>query len=117
MEYFFWFLLEYIENCVDNCSGRGECNLGFCDCHDGWHGVACNVRKWNQQVKEISKGFSMIKSYFVIYIKKIVQDALVIVPEKMVFVRTMESACVIWTIMEMIVLLKVSDLRRIKEKK
>ena len=24
--------------CVNQCAGHGDCNLGFCKCHEGWYG-------------------------------------------------------------------------------
>ncbi|KAG1665166.1 hypothetical protein FOA52_005547 [Chlamydomonas sp. UWO 241] len=27
--------------CPNQCSARGECNLGFCKCHEGWYGTDC----------------------------------------------------------------------------
>ncbi|GIL48810.1 hypothetical protein Vafri_5227 [Volvox africanus] len=31
--------------CVNQCSGRGECDQGFCRCHEGWYGHDCSRRK------------------------------------------------------------------------
>lgn len=28
--------------CVNQCSGRGDCYLGFCKCHEGWFGHDCS---------------------------------------------------------------------------
>ena len=27
--------------CVNQCNGHGECNAGFCKCHEGWYGHDC----------------------------------------------------------------------------
>ncbi|EFJ51205.1 acetylglucosaminyltransferase [Volvox carteri f. nagariensis] len=31
--------------CVNQCSGRGECDQGFCRCHAGWYGHDCSRRR------------------------------------------------------------------------
>ncbi|KAG1678608.1 hypothetical protein FOA52_012615 [Chlamydomonas sp. UWO 241] len=28
--------------CPAQCTGHGECNLGFCKCHTGWYGLDCS---------------------------------------------------------------------------
>ncbi|GAX76857.1 hypothetical protein CEUSTIGMA_g4303.t1 [Chlamydomonas eustigma] len=28
--------------CPSQCSGHGDCNLGFCKCQDGWYGLDCS---------------------------------------------------------------------------
>ena len=30
------------QTCINQCSGRGACYLGFCKCFDGWYGHACH---------------------------------------------------------------------------
>lgn len=30
--------------CVNQCSGHGECDSGFCKCHRGWYGTDCARR-------------------------------------------------------------------------
>lgn len=30
------------QTCINQCSGRGTCYLGFCKCFDGWYGHACH---------------------------------------------------------------------------
>ena len=30
--------------CVNQCSGHGECSIGFCKCHAGWYGHDCSQR-------------------------------------------------------------------------
>ncbi len=30
--------------CVNQCSGHGECDSGFCKCHPGWYGTDCARR-------------------------------------------------------------------------
>ena len=32
------------QTCINQCSGRGTCYLGFCKCFDGWYGHACHRR-------------------------------------------------------------------------
>ncbi|KAG1663565.1 hypothetical protein FOA52_013185 [Chlamydomonas sp. UWO 241] len=32
-------------SCLNQCSGRGECSLGFCTCHKGYYGFACDQKK------------------------------------------------------------------------
>ena len=32
------------QTCINQCSGRGTCYLGFCKCFDGWYGHACQRR-------------------------------------------------------------------------
>ena len=27
--------------CLNQCNGHGDCNAGFCKCHDGWYGHDC----------------------------------------------------------------------------
>ncbi|GFH22140.1 exostosin-like glycosyltransferase [Haematococcus lacustris] len=27
---------RYEQTCINQCSGHGECVVGFCKCHDGW---------------------------------------------------------------------------------
>eukprot|EP00899_Mesostigma_viride_P028345 jgi/Mesvir1/8696/Mv02633-RA.1 len=29
--------------CVNQCSGRGECDRGFCVCQQGYHGIDCSI--------------------------------------------------------------------------
>ncbi|KAG2488200.1 hypothetical protein HYH03_013194 [Edaphochlamys debaryana] len=31
--------------CINQCSGRGECQQGFCKCHEGWYGHDCSRKK------------------------------------------------------------------------
>lgn len=31
--------------CINQCSGHGECNLGFCKCYEGWYGTDCSRYK------------------------------------------------------------------------
>uniref|UniRef100_A0A7S0VHX0 EGF-like domain-containing protein n=1 Tax=Polytomella parva TaxID=51329 RepID=A0A7S0VHX0_9CHLO len=33
------------QTCPNQCSGRGECNLGFCKCYDGYYGHDCASRR------------------------------------------------------------------------
>ncbi|KAG2432501.1 hypothetical protein HXX76_008846 [Chlamydomonas incerta] len=33
------------QTCINQCSGHGECNQGFCKCHAGWYGVDCGLRR------------------------------------------------------------------------
>ncbi|EFN55367.1 hypothetical protein CHLNCDRAFT_52572 [Chlorella variabilis] len=30
--------------CANQCNGHGECNMGFCKCHEGWWGQDCAYR-------------------------------------------------------------------------
>ncbi len=32
------------QTCMNQCSGRGACYLGFCKCHAGWYGHDCALR-------------------------------------------------------------------------
>ncbi|KAJ9526350.1 hypothetical protein QJQ45_009826 [Haematococcus lacustris] len=40
--------------CINQCSGHGECNLGFCKCDPGWYGHDCS-RKVAGQALEPSR--------------------------------------------------------------
>lgn len=31
--------------CLNQCNGHGDCNLGYCKCHDGWYGHDCSRRR------------------------------------------------------------------------
>ena len=31
--------------CPNQCNGHGDCNLGFCQCHEGWWGQDCANRR------------------------------------------------------------------------
>ncbi|GIL69673.1 hypothetical protein Vretifemale_506 [Volvox reticuliferus] len=31
--------------CVNQCSGHGQCNQGFCKCYEGWYGMDCGLRR------------------------------------------------------------------------
>ena len=33
------------EFCPNQCNGHGDCNLGFCQCHEGWWGQDCANRR------------------------------------------------------------------------
>ncbi len=35
--------LNWLAFCVNQCSGRGECQSGFCLCQPGWSGVDCSI--------------------------------------------------------------------------
>ncbi|KAI3425325.1 hypothetical protein D9Q98_009089 [Chlorella vulgaris] len=35
---------QYEHFCMNQCNGRGECNLGYCKCDPGWHGIDCAHR-------------------------------------------------------------------------
>ncbi|GAX75784.1 hypothetical protein CEUSTIGMA_g3227.t1 [Chlamydomonas eustigma] len=32
-------------NCANQCTGHGECKLGFCKCHPGWYGIDCSRKR------------------------------------------------------------------------
>ncbi|KAL4428361.1 hypothetical protein ABPG75_002450 [Micractinium tetrahymenae] len=39
---------DYLESfCANQCNGHGECNMGFCECHEGWWGHDCAYRTAN----------------------------------------------------------------------
>lgn len=33
----------------NQCSGHGDCNLGYCKCHKGWYGLDCSRRAATEQ--------------------------------------------------------------------
>ncbi|GFR45050.1 hypothetical protein Agub_g6421 [Astrephomene gubernaculifera] len=33
------------ETCLNQCSGHGECDAGYCRCHQGWYGEDCARKK------------------------------------------------------------------------
>ncbi len=37
--------------CVNQCSGHGECNLGFCKCHEGWYGNDCSRKAAGAEIE------------------------------------------------------------------
>ncbi len=40
------------QTCVNQCSGHGECRLGFCKCHPGWYGTDCGLRRAGKDDEE-----------------------------------------------------------------
>ncbi|GFR49991.1 hypothetical protein Agub_g12137 [Astrephomene gubernaculifera] len=38
--------------CPNQCSGRGECDQGFCRCHAGWYGSDCSRRRAGASMEE-----------------------------------------------------------------
>ncbi len=37
--------------CASQCSGHGECILGFCKCHEGWYGADCSRKRAGQPME------------------------------------------------------------------
>jgi hypothetical protein len=45
--------------CPNQCSGHGDCNLGFCKCHAGWFGHDCAGRVEGEEAEsqeEVPRG-------------------------------------------------------------
>ncbi|KAB2631351.1 hypothetical protein D8674_008870 [Pyrus ussuriensis x Pyrus communis] len=38
--------------CINQCSGRGHCRGGFCQCNNGWFGTDCSIPSVASSVKE-----------------------------------------------------------------
>ncbi|KAG2437024.1 hypothetical protein HYH02_011455 [Chlamydomonas schloesseri] len=41
--------------CFNQCSGHGDCHLGFCKCHEGWYGMDCSRQRASAKTRE--KGY------------------------------------------------------------
>lgn len=39
--------------CVNQCSGRGECQYGFCMCQHGWYGSDCSRKRAGEKVETL----------------------------------------------------------------
>lgn len=37
--------------CPNQCTGHGDCNLGFCKCHTGWYGTDCSRKAAGAEVE------------------------------------------------------------------
>ncbi|KXZ45350.1 hypothetical protein GPECTOR_55g256 [Gonium pectorale] len=37
--------------CINQCSGRGECQTGFCKCYEGWYGMDCSRQRASAKEK------------------------------------------------------------------
>ena len=48
--------------CINQCSGRGECNLGFCHCHEGWYGSDCSRKRAGTNVETLDLSSIDIKT-------------------------------------------------------
>jgi hypothetical protein len=38
--------------CLSQCSGHGECVVGFCKCHAGWYGADCSRKVAGQPLEQ-----------------------------------------------------------------
>ncbi|CAN6577068.1 unnamed protein product [Malus baccata var. baccata] len=38
--------------CINQCSGRGHCRGGFCECNNGWYGIDCSIPSVASSVRE-----------------------------------------------------------------
>ncbi|KAM1109532.1 hypothetical protein EV2_009258 [Malus domestica] len=38
--------------CINQCSGRGHCRGGFCQCNNGWYGIDCSIPSVASSVRE-----------------------------------------------------------------
>ncbi|EFJ52271.1 acetylglucosaminyltransferase [Volvox carteri f. nagariensis] len=38
--------------CVNQCTGHGDCYMGFCRCHPGWYGQDCSRKKAGMELDE-----------------------------------------------------------------
>ena len=36
---------------IPQCSGHGECVVGFCKCHEGWYGADCSRKRAGQAME------------------------------------------------------------------
>ncbi|KAG1658531.1 hypothetical protein FOA52_008417 [Chlamydomonas sp. UWO 241] len=41
--------------CMNQCSGRGWCDEGFCRCDDGWYGTDCSRRRGGMEIDPIAE--------------------------------------------------------------
>ncbi|KAG2488357.1 hypothetical protein HYH03_013047 [Edaphochlamys debaryana] len=39
------------ETCLNQCSGHGECDAGYCRCHKGWYGEDCARKKAGEEME------------------------------------------------------------------
>ncbi|VFQ91192.1 unnamed protein product [Cuscuta campestris] len=44
-----------LSTCINQCSGRGLCRGGFCQCHSGWFGADCSVPSALSSIKDWPK--------------------------------------------------------------
>eukprot|EP00798_Chlamydomonas_sp_ICE-L_P009448 gene9448-1685_t len=49
--------------CPNQCSGHGECYLGFCQCHASWYGLDCSRQAAGSPPAELPDSLSGVKKY------------------------------------------------------
>ena len=71
--------------CLNQCSGHGDCDQGFCKCHAGWYGSECS-RKRAGEVEEAAGGWcgSVIGCVTLLYSA---------VPRRLVRLQVLEQEC------------------------
>ncbi|GFR52399.1 hypothetical protein Agub_g14911 [Astrephomene gubernaculifera] len=43
---------RYEAFCVNQCTGHGDCHMGYCRCHPGWYGLDCSRKQAGAELEE-----------------------------------------------------------------
>ncbi|PNH07817.1 putative glucuronoxylan glucuronosyltransferase F8H, partial [Tetrabaena socialis] len=49
--------------CVNQCTGHGDCHVGFCRCHAGWYGQDCSRKRAGTEMEPAARAHAPAPTY------------------------------------------------------